>query len=123
MKFIITSLLLAFAITASYAADHEHKTLDAKDIKLFKTYPLKTCIVSDEGFGGDMGEPLSFVYDGQEYTICCKSCTKKFAKDPHKYVKKLKEHKNMKHDKEKKDSHTDHDKMKDKKHDHGDHKH
>lgn len=122
MKFLITSLLMIYVLTTGFAADQNQKTLDVKDIKLFKTYPLKTCIVSDEAFGGDMGEPLSFVYDGQEYTICCKGCIKSFAKDPQKYVKKLEENKNKSHDKKdeaqdkhKKDAHAEHD--------HGDHKH
>lgn len=54
-------------------------------------YPLKTCIVSDEEFGGDMGDPVVIQYEGREIKFCCKSCTKKFNKDPEKYLKKLDE--------------------------------
>ena len=54
-----------------------------------KAYPLKTCIVSDEKLGGDMGEPYVFVHQGQEVKLCCKSCLKDFNKDSAKYLKKL----------------------------------
>ena len=54
-----------------------------------KPYPLKTCIVSDEKLGGDMGKPYVFAYEGQEIKLCCKDCKKKFDKDPAKYIKKL----------------------------------
>ena len=53
-----------------------------------KTYPLTTCIVSDEKLG-EMGEPVVFTYSGQEIKLCCKSCRKKFDKDPATYLKKL----------------------------------
>lgn len=53
-----------------------------------KPYPLDTCIVSDEKLGA-MGEPVSFVYQGQEIKLCCKGCRKDFDKEPAKYLKKL----------------------------------
>jgi YHS domain-containing protein len=48
---------------------------------------LKTCPVSKEKLGGDMGKPLVFVYKGQEVKLCCPSCKKDFDKDPAKYMK------------------------------------
>ena len=54
-----------------------------------KPYTLKTCVVSDEKLGGDMGEPFVFEYKGQEMKLCCKSCKKDFDKDPAKYIKKM----------------------------------
>ena len=49
-------------------------------------YPLTTCLVSGESLtGGDMGDPVSLVHDGQEFKFCCKSCIGKFNKDPQKY--------------------------------------
>jgi hypothetical protein len=54
-------------------------------------YPLKTCIVSGEEFGGDMGDPVVIQRDGREIKFCCSSCVKKFNKDPEKYLKKLDE--------------------------------
>jgi hypothetical protein len=54
-------------------------------------YPLKTCIVSGEKFGGDMGDPVVFVYSNkdvnQEVKFCCPMCKPKFLADPDKYLK------------------------------------
>jgi YHS domain-containing protein len=50
---------------------------------------LKTCPVSGEKLGGDMGEPYTFVYQGQEVKLCCSMCKAKFDKDPAKYIKKI----------------------------------
>lgn len=57
-----------------------------------KPYKPDTCIVSGEKLG-EMGAPFVFVHDGQEIKLCCKSCRKKFDKDPAKYLKKLEEKK------------------------------
>jgi hypothetical protein len=54
-----------------------------------KPYPLKTCVVSDEKFGGDMGDPYVFTYQGREVKLCCKGCLDDFNKEPAKYVKKM----------------------------------
>lgn len=54
-----------------------------------KSYPLDTCLVSDEKLGGEMGEPFVFTHEGQEIKLCCKPCQKDFKKDPAKYLKKL----------------------------------
>ncbi len=62
---------------------------DAPAAGAAKPYPLETCIVSDEKFGGDMGEPIVKVYDGQEIKFCCKMCVPKYEKDPAKYNAKL----------------------------------
>jgi YHS domain-containing protein len=53
-----------------------------------KPYPLDTCIVSGEKLG-EMGKPFTFVYQGQEIKLCCKSCKKDFDKEPEKFLKKL----------------------------------
>ena len=36
-----------------------------------------------------MGDPRTFVYEGQEIKICCKPCERKFLKTPEKYLAKL----------------------------------
>ena len=54
-----------------------------------KPYPLKTCVVSDEKFGGDMGDPYVFTHEGREVKLCCKGCLDDFKKDAAKYVKKM----------------------------------
>jgi hypothetical protein len=48
---------------------------------------LKTCPVSGDKLGGDMGKPFVFVYKGQEVKLCCSGCKKDFDKDPDKYMK------------------------------------
>ncbi|MDB6122456.1 MAG: hypothetical protein JWQ71_1449 [Pedosphaera sp.] len=71
----------------------------AEDAKKSDKYPLKTCVVSDEKLGGDMGEPYVFTYkdkkikddSGREVRLCCKSCLKDFNKEPAKYIKKIDE--------------------------------
>ena len=50
---------------------------------------LKTCPVSGEQIGGDMGKPYTFVYKGQEVNLCCPMCKAKFDKDPATYIKKI----------------------------------
>ena len=48
---------------------------------------LKTCPVSSEKLGGDMGAPYVFSYKGQEVKLCCHGCKKDFDKNPEKYLK------------------------------------
>ncbi|HEX7654878.1 MAG TPA: hypothetical protein VF607_15320 [Verrucomicrobiae bacterium] len=49
---------------------------------------LTTCAVSGEKLG-DMGDAYVFTYKGQEVKLCCKSCKKKFDKDPETYLAKI----------------------------------
>jgi len=51
-----------------------------------KDYALKTCPVSKEAFGGDMGEPVDLVIAGRLVRLCCKACKKDVEKDPAKFV-------------------------------------
>lgn len=62
---------------------------DQKPATKAKPYPLKTCVVSDEKLGGDMGDPYVFVHEGREVKLCCKGCLDDFKKDAAKYVKKI----------------------------------
>jgi len=53
-------------------------------------YPLDTCIVSDEKLGADPDMvPYTFVHEGREIKLCCKSCLATFNKDPQKFLAKL----------------------------------
>jgi hypothetical protein len=72
---------LGFAVSSS-AEDGKPKA---------KPYPLETCVVSGEKFGGDMGKPYEFVKDGQQVKLCCKACLEDFEKDSAKYMKELEE--------------------------------
>jgi len=48
---------------------------------------LKTCPVSGDKLGADMGPPYVFVYKGQQVKLCCSGCKKDFDKNPDKYLK------------------------------------
>ena len=87
-KLLIATALLTGFLTSSFvglAAEKKDERTAAKP----KPYPLKTCLVSDEKFGGDMGEPYVFTHEGREIKLCCKSCQKDFKKATAKYVKKI----------------------------------
>ncbi len=93
----LTVTLLSLAILAGPLAALAGDTVDQKpkadqksNAKL-KPYKLKTCIVSGDKLGGDMGEPVVYEYEGREIKFCCKSCIKDFKKEPAKYVKKIQE--------------------------------
>jgi hypothetical protein len=63
------------------------ETLDKAAIKeQAKDYPLTKCVVSDEAFGGDMGEPVDVVLGGRLIRLCCPSCKKELQKDPAKFI-------------------------------------
>ena len=85
---VLLSGILA-APLATWAADHDHSSQKKTD--KVKPYVLKTCPVSDEKLGGDMGQPYLFTYQDREIKLCCKSCLKDFKKDPKKYLKKIEE--------------------------------
>jgi hypothetical protein len=56
-------------------------------------YPLKTCLVSDEGLGS-MGDAVAYVHRvaGQPERVvffCCEGCIDDFKADPAKYLKKV----------------------------------
>ena len=88
---ILARTLLFGALSVSMAV----RAADTKPAK--DTYPLTTCVVSDEKLGGDMGPPYIFTYKdpkikndpGREVRLCCTNCLKDFKKDPAKYLKKI----------------------------------
>lgn len=80
-----TVLIAAFAAAplTTFAAD--------KKAEKAKPYPMDTCVVSGEKLGsGDM-KAYTFVHEGQEVKLCCKSCLKDFKKEPAKFIKKIEE--------------------------------
>jgi hypothetical protein len=88
----IKTLTVAALLTGFLASPFTGQTAETKDDKTTakpKPYLLKTCIVSDEKLGGDMGEPYVFTHEGREIKLCCKSCLKDFNKATAKFVKKL----------------------------------
>lgn len=83
------TLLLAICLLTSlpnWAADNPPPAVTKPAAP--KTYPLKTCIVTDNDLDS-MGEQASFVHQGQTIKVCCKPCIAKFEKNPAKYLKKL----------------------------------
>lgn len=67
--------------------------LFAADAPAAPAYPLDTCVVSGEALGS-MGDAYVHIYKEEgkpdrEVRLCCKSCLKKFSKDPAKYVAKI----------------------------------
>ena len=88
VKYLVGLTVAAALIASPLArADGTTNSPAAKPIP----YPLKTCPVSDEKLGGDMGPAYVFVYQGQEIKLCCSGCKKDFLKEPAKYLKKIKE--------------------------------
>src|SRR2546421_11206783 len=90
MKKLTTTLLLSGFLAAPMIGLTAEAKSESKAEKA-KPYPLKTCVVSDEKLGGDMGDPYVFTHEGREIKLCCKSCLKDFKKDPAKYMKKIDE--------------------------------
>jgi hypothetical protein len=88
IKRYTAALALAGALALPLAGNAEPQA-DAK-AGAAKPYPLDTCVVSGEKLG-EMGKPYVFTYEGREIKMCCKSCRKKFDKDPAKYIKKIDE--------------------------------
>lgn len=88
MKTILTAILLGGVVASATTVLGDPGHSDKKA----KPYPLKTCVVSDEEISdkGSM-KPHTFINEGQEVKLCCKSCLKDFNKEPKKYLKKIDE--------------------------------
>ena len=107
MQKLILSLALLLSVGSLpglAAHDHNHLEKPAAPVapdaawlaQAQAAYPLKTCVVSDEEFGGDMGEAIDYTYkqEGKPDRLvrfCCKKCIKDFNKDPAQYLKKIDE--------------------------------
>jgi len=84
----MTKVLLMFTVSV-LSCGLLARAAEEKPTAKTSTYPLKTCVVSDEKLGGDMGDPYVFKYKGREVRLCCKGCLDDFNKEPAKYLKKL----------------------------------
>ena len=85
MKILTKTLILAATLLGAGLVS----AADAKDTGVPATYPLKKCVVSDEDLG-EMGKPVKVTYEGTDVYLCCKSCIKKFNKEPAKFVAQVK---------------------------------
>ena len=96
LSFALLSTLCLGVLAAPLAAFADDAAKDT-DAKKPKPYALKTCPVSGDKLGGDMGDPFVFVYKnkkikddvGREIKLCCKSCKKDFDKDSAKFIKQI----------------------------------
>ena len=94
---LLSTLILAFGALSAQAAEACCPMLLANEASpaAIAAYPLKTCVVSGESLtDGDMGGPVDYIHKeaGKPDILvrfCCKSCIKKFQKDPAKYLAKL----------------------------------
>ena len=82
MNKLITAILTAASLSGAAAF--------AADTGIPKDYPLKTCPVSGEAYGGEM-KPVKVTHEGTDVWLCCKGCKKDFDKDPAKYAKAVKD--------------------------------
>jgi hypothetical protein len=92
---LLGTLLLAGAGLAFDGQDQKAKNPAQNDhaaaiAKQLPSYPLAICPVSDEELGGEMGEPIDLIHDGQLVRLCCKGCKKQFKKAPDAVVAKVK---------------------------------
>ena len=98
-KILLLAFLLGFTVALS-AAEAGFALVPAGSVdqawleKARTAYPPNKCVVSDEAFGGKMGEPAEFIYriEGKPDRLvrfCCKMCVKDFKKNPDKYLKAL----------------------------------
>lgn len=58
----------------------DHGTAAGGTERVGDPYPLSTCPISGEEFGG-MGDPIVKIYNGREVKFCCAMCVPKFEKD------------------------------------------
>ena len=82
--------LALLACTPVFAASKDKAPAPAKQPD---TYPLKTCVVSEETLGS-MGEFVNYVHKepgkpDRVVRFCCEGCIDDFKKDPAKYLKKI----------------------------------
>jgi YHS domain-containing protein len=83
---LILGVMLTAALVAFAPASRADNTNTVSSVK---PDLLKTCPVSGDKLGGDMGKPYVFAYQGQEVKLCCSMCKADFDKDPAKYLKKI----------------------------------
>jgi hypothetical protein len=91
LKNVLTIALLAgaaIAMTSCASTGPSAPASTAATSSGTKSYPLKTCIVTDNDLGS-MGDEQRLVYQGQEIKFCCKPCEAKFLKSPDKYLQKI----------------------------------
>eukprot|EP01035_Chromulina_nebulosa_P065202 gene65202-89212_t len=92
---LLTGLALAAEKHAAPSSDKKSATPTETEIiaKARATYPLKTCLVSDEGLSS-MGEAVGYIHraTGQPdrvIFVCCEGCIDDFKANPAKFLAKV----------------------------------
>ena len=86
--FTLVSALAAILVACNAKNEEAQTTQDSQAMVNAKPYPLDTCLVCGMKLS-DMGEPYTFVYEGQQIKVCDKSEKASFDKDPAQYMKNL----------------------------------
>ena len=95
IRILLPTLLLA-ALPASLTLAADAKKTDAEIINAARaSYPLKTCLVSNEALGS-MGEAAGHIHRAagkpdRVVFFCCAGCSDDFKADPANFLKKLDE--------------------------------
>jgi YHS domain-containing protein len=91
---LTTAFLMIFLFSTGLAQEEKKLKKDEQVVKvedkvgLGDETPVNTiCPVSGEDIDGN----IFSTYEGKTYALCCKSCLKKFEKDPEKYIERLSE--------------------------------
>ena len=58
-------------------------------VAISNDYPLKTCLVSDEGLTSMQDEAFVHVHKGVTVKFCCEGCLDEFNEEPKKFLAKL----------------------------------
>ena len=104
MKSFVSSLLLSVALLAMAVpvfaqAGKEKKAAPPTETEVIAkaraSYPMKTCLVSDESLGS-MGDAVAYVHresgkPDRVIFMCCEGCIDDFKADPAKFLKKVDE--------------------------------
>lgn len=92
VQFVFANRLFLLADDSERAAFEHHAkdyfaALDKAVVEAQgKAYPVKTCPVSGDEFGGEMGEPVDLVVAGRLVRLCCTGCKKDVNKDPARFI-------------------------------------
>ena len=84
----LQTLIAAATLVAAVAFITGCQSASSGSTAAVRPYTSDKCPVSGEKLG-EMGEPVVFVYQGQQVKLCCKNCRKDFDKDPAKYLSKI----------------------------------
>ena len=104
----ITFVAVGLFLGCGEAHDHEHTDGDGHDhdgdnhdghdhgdgghqenVAATDDYPLKTCLVSDEGLTSMQDEAFVHVHKGVTVKFCCEGCLDEFNEAPKKFLAKL----------------------------------